>query len=69
MDEYLITIRKIFAVWSIGVGTATKIFDGAKRNGTHLTYFCRSAGGISRKAFQSLEQLKLIEKTPVGGGS
>lgn len=31
------------------------------------SHFCRSAGSIARRALQSLETLKLIEKGPDGG--
>ena len=31
------------------------------------SHFCRSAGSLARKALQSLEALKLIEKSPDGG--
>lgn len=40
---------------------------GRKRNGVAPAHFCPSAGGIARKALQSLESLKLIEKGPDGG--
>lgn len=59
--------RHIYIRSPIGVGAVTKIFGGRKRNGTHPSHFCRSAGGVARKALQSLEQLKLIEKAPLGG--
>lgn len=45
----------------------TKIFGGRKRNGVTPSHFCRSSAGIARKALQSLEALKLIEKHPEGG--
>ncbi|KAG8034542.1 hypothetical protein G9C98_007618 [Cotesia typhae] len=60
-------IRHIYFRSPVGVGAVRKIFGGRKRNGTHPSHFCESAGGIARKALQSLEQLKLIEKTPLGG--
>ncbi|XP_011156555.1 40S ribosomal protein S19a [Solenopsis invicta] len=60
-------VRHIYIRSPIGVGAVTKIFGGRKRNGTHPSHFCRSASGVARKALQSLEQLKLIEKAPLGG--
>nr|CAJ17210.1 ribosomal protein S19e [Georissus sp. APV-2005] len=60
-------IRHIYIRSPVGVGTVTKIFGARKRNGTHPSHFCRSAGGVARKALQSLETLKLIEKSPDGG--
>lgn len=40
---------------------------GRKRNGVCPSHYCRSSGSVARKALQSLEALKLIEKTPDGG--
>lgn len=40
---------------------------GRQRKGTSPSHFCRGAGGVARKALQSLEGLKLIEKTGEGG--
>nr|CAJ17209.1 ribosomal protein S19e [Eucinetus sp. APV-2005] len=60
-------VRHIYIRSPVGVGSVTKIFGGRKSNGTLPSHFCRSAGGVARKALQSLEQLKLIEKHPEGG--
>ncbi|KAF7996601.1 hypothetical protein HCN44_002247 [Aphidius gifuensis] len=60
-------VRHIYMRSPIGVGAVTKIFGGRKRNGTQPSHFCRSSGGIARRALQSLEALKLIEKDPRGG--
>lgn len=60
-------VRHIYIRSPIGVGSVTKIFGSRKRNGTLPSHFCRSAGSIARKALQSLEALKLIEKSPDGG--
>ncbi|XP_008191702.1 small ribosomal subunit protein eS19 [Tribolium castaneum] len=60
-------VRHIYMRSPIGVGSVTKIFGTRKRNGTKPSHFCRSAGSIARKVLQSLEGLKLIEKTPTGG--
>ncbi|XP_065159333.1 small ribosomal subunit protein eS19A [Atheta coriaria] len=60
-------IRHIYIRSPIGVGSVTKIFGTRQRKGTHPSHFCRSAGGVARKCLQSLEALKLIEKTPDGG--
>lgn len=60
-------VRHIYIRSPIGVGTVTKIFGARKRNGTLPSHFCRSAGGVARKALQSLEAAKLIEKAPDGG--
>lgn len=60
-------MRHIYIRSPIGVGAVTKIFGGRKRNGTHPSHFCRSAGGVARKVLQTLESLKLIEKSTSGG--
>lgn len=61
-------VRHIYIRSPVGVGSVTKIFGTRKRNGTKPSHFCRSAGSIARKALQSLEALKLIEKTADGVG-
>nr|BAN20526.1 ribosomal protein S19a [Riptortus pedestris] len=60
-------VRHIYLRSPIGVGAVTKIFGGRKRNGVCPSHFCRSSGSVARKALQSLEALKLIEKSPDGG--
>ncbi|KAL1505800.1 hypothetical protein ABEB36_005277 [Hypothenemus hampei] len=60
-------LRHIYIRSPVGVGSITKIFGTRKRNGTKPSHFCRSAGSIARKSLQSLEALKLIEKSPDGG--
>ena len=60
-------VRHIYIRSPIGVGSVTKIFGSRKRNGTMPAHFCRSAGSLARKSLQSLEALKLIEKSPDGG--
>ncbi|ENN71397.1 40S ribosomal protein S19 [Dendroctonus ponderosae] len=60
-------IRHIYHRSPVGVGSITKIFGTRKRNGTKPSHFCRSAGSIGRKSLQSLEALKLIEKSGDGG--
>ncbi|CAG9856805.1 unnamed protein product [Phyllotreta striolata] len=59
--------RHIYIRSPVGVGSVTKIFGHRKRNGTKPSHFCRSAGSIARKALQSLEAVKLIEKSADGG--
>ncbi|XP_072384227.1 small ribosomal subunit protein eS19-like [Diabrotica undecimpunctata] len=59
--------RHIYIRSPVGVGSVTKIFGSRKRNGTKPSHFCRSAGSIARKALQSLETVKLIEKSAEGG--
>ena len=44
-----------------------RIFAARKRRGTRPSHFCESSGSVARKALQTLEALKLIEKNPNGG--
>ncbi|KAK4885889.1 hypothetical protein RN001_002160 [Aquatica leii] len=60
-------LRHIYIRSPIGTKTVTKIFGCRKRNGTMPSHFCRSGGSVARKALQSLETLKLIEKSADGG--
>jgi ribosomal protein S19E (S16A) len=41
--------------------------SGRKRNGVCPSHFCRTSGSVARKALQSLEHLKLVEKNTDGG--
>merc|ERR1739838_805460 len=50
-----------------GVGAFTKIHGGRERRGTRPSHFCTGSGSIARKALQTLEALKLVEKSPEGG--
>ncbi|EEB19356.1 40S ribosomal protein S19, putative [Pediculus humanus corporis] len=58
--------RHIYFRSPVGVGAVTKIFGGRKRNGVCPSHFCRSSGAVARRALQSLESAKLIEKTEGG---
>ncbi|MCL4122337.1 UNVERIFIED_CONTAM: hypothetical protein GTU68_011230 [Idotea baltica] len=51
----------------VGVGAVRKIFGGRIRRGTRPSHFCISSGSIARKALQTLQTLKLVEKHPNGG--
>lgn len=43
-------------------------FPAARQSrGTAPSHFCRSSGAVARKALQTLESLKLVEKAPNGG--
>lgn len=50
-----------------GVGAITKIYGGRYRRGVRPSHFCRSSSSIARKALQSLENIKWIEKDSNGG--
>lgn len=40
---------------------------GRERRGTKPSHYCTSSGSVARKALQTLETLKLVEKTANGG--
>lgn len=43
-------------------------FPAARQSrGTAPSHFCKSSGAVARKALQTLESLKLVEKAPNGG--
>ena len=51
----------------VGVSTIRKIYGIRKSNGSSPSHWSKGAGGLARKALQSLEGLKLVEKDPNGG--
>ncbi|XP_076046941.1 small ribosomal subunit protein eS19-like [Oratosquilla oratoria] len=59
--------RHVYMRSPVGVGAIQKIFGARKRRGTRPSHFCESSGSIARKALQTLEHLKLVEKHPNGG--
>merc|ERR1719273_2897916 len=59
--------RHIYVRQPIGVGTVTKIYGVRRNNGSAPSHWRAGSGGIARKALQSLESLKLVEKGPNGG--
>merc|ERR1719348_1659104 len=59
--------RHIYIRSPVGVGAARKIFGGRVNRGSAPSHFVRGSGSIARKALQTLEALKLVEKAPNGG--
>jgi len=59
--------RHLYIRAPAGVSSFTKIYGGRKRRGAAPAHFCRSSATVIRKALQSLEGLKLIEKDQNGG--
>jgi small subunit ribosomal protein S19e len=59
--------RHLYVRSPVGVGTVRKIFGGLKRNGTTPAHFSVGSGSVARRAIQSLEGLKILEKDPSGG--
>lgn len=59
--------RHVAVKHPVGVGALTKIFGGRKRRGVAGVKHSRGSGSIARKALQSLEAIKWIEKDANGG--
>ncbi|KAA0201549.1 hypothetical protein HAZT_HAZT005444 [Hyalella azteca] len=70
-DWYLVrvaaTARHIYMRSPVGVGALRKVFGGRERRGTKPSHFCKGSGSVARKSLQTLETLKLVEKTANGG--
>merc|ERR1712213_309611 len=49
------------------VSTVCKIYGVRRNNGSAPSHWSAGSGTIARKALQTLEQLKLVEKDPNGG--
>merc|ERR1712077_162144 len=59
--------RHLYMRSPVGVKTITKIYGVRRNNGTPPSHWCRGSGSVARKALQSLEQLKLVQKDANGG--
>ncbi|KAG7173458.1 40S ribosomal protein S19-like [Homarus americanus] len=59
--------RHIYLRSPVGVGSVQKVFGARQSRGTAPSHFCKSSGAVARKALQTLETLKLVEKAPSGG--
>lgn len=54
--------RRIYMKPGTGVGELRTIHGSAKNSGSRPSHHCKASGIIIRKALQSLEKLKLLEK-------
>lgn len=59
--------RHLYIRSSVGVKSFAKIYGGRKNNGTCPSHFCGGSRSVVRKALQSLEALKLVEKDESNG--
>lgn len=59
--------RHLYYSSPTGVGAITKIHGGKYRRGVRPSHFCESGSSIARKALQSLEEIKWLEKVEKGG--
>lgn len=60
-------LRRLYHRSPAGITQITRIYGGRQRNGVRPSHFCRSDSSAVRKAIQSLENVKMIEKHPDGG--
>jgi hypothetical protein len=58
--------RKIYLRGGNGVGSLTKVYGGAKNNGTKPSHFTRASGSVIRAALKQLEKIQVVEKDPKG---
>merc|ERR1711884_957103 len=59
--------RHIYIRSPVGVSTVCKIYGVRRNNGSAPGHWSAGSGTIARKALQTLEQLKMVEKDPNGG--
>lgn len=52
----------------LGVGAFTKVYGGRQSHGTRPSHFCRGSSSVVRKALQTLEAIKWVEKGEDGRG-
>lgn len=60
--------RHLYIRPNAGVGAMKLVFGGRKRRGVRPSHHGLSSGSVARKAMQSLEALKIVEKGPEGKG-
>jgi len=61
-------VRHLYFRSPAGVGAFTKVYGGRKSNGTTPSHFCRGSSSVIRKALQTLEAIKWVEKGEDGKG-
>uniref|UniRef100_A0AC35TT14 40S ribosomal protein S19 n=1 Tax=Rhabditophanes sp. KR3021 TaxID=114890 RepID=A0AC35TT14_9BILA len=59
--------RRLYVKPGVGVGALKRSYGGNKRRGVIARHFQSAAGGNIRKALQTLEAIKWVEKSSVGG--
>ncbi|RWS08035.1 40S ribosomal protein S19-like protein [Dinothrombium tinctorium] len=60
--------RHLYLRSPVGVGAITKIYGGRYRRGVRPSHYCLGSQSVARKALQSLEALKWVEKDANSGG-
>ncbi|ORZ34632.1 ribosomal protein S19e [Catenaria anguillulae PL171] len=59
--------RHIYLRKGVGVGDLRKRFGGKERRGVRPNHSAVASGSLQRKALQTLEKLKYVEKSAAGG--
>lgn len=60
--------RQVYITKGLGVGTLRKYYGGVKRRGFRPNCRGLASGSVIRNALQSLEKIKVVEKTADGKG-
>ncbi|CAG9538335.1 unnamed protein product [Cercopithifilaria johnstoni] len=60
--------RRLYIRSPTGVGALRRVYGGNKRHGVLPNHFVKSSGSVLRKALQTLEAIKWVEKDPDGKG-
>lgn len=65
--HYIYLYILILYIYFLSVGKFRKVYGGNKRRGVVPNTFTKASGSCIRKALQTLESLKWVEKHPDGG--
>lgn len=68
ISRYHRLFSRIFRISFTGVGALRRVYGGSKRRGVAPNHFSKASGSVIRKALQTLEAIKWVEKHPEGGG-
>uniref|UniRef100_A0A9J2PDM1 40S ribosomal protein S19S n=1 Tax=Ascaris lumbricoides TaxID=6252 RepID=A0A9J2PDM1_ASCLU len=60
--------RRLYIRSPTGVGALRRVYGSNKRRGVTPNHFARASGSVIRKALQTLEAIKWVEKHPDGNG-
>ncbi|VDK45625.1 unnamed protein product [Anisakis simplex] len=60
--------RRLYIRSPTGVGALRRVYGGNKRHGVAPNHFAQASGSVIRKALQTLEAIKWVEKHPDGNG-
>uniref|UniRef100_A0A915BG35 Ribosomal protein S19S n=2 Tax=Parascaris univalens TaxID=6257 RepID=A0A915BG35_PARUN len=60
--------RRLYIRSPTGVGALRRVYGSNKRRGVTPNHFAKASGSVIRKALQTLEAIKWVEKHPDGNG-